>query len=93
MTAAPTVLEDAAVTRAARRARRPRRVLLYTFLTVMAVTWLFPLLWAVYTALRPYADTLKNGYISLPTTLNFDNFFGAWTKGQFPMFYLNSLPE
>ena len=46
----------------------------------MAVTWLFPLLWAVYTALRPYADTLANGYISLPTTLSLDNFVDAFTR-------------
>jgi multiple sugar transport system permease protein len=85
------VVKDAAVIHAGRRVRRPRRIALYAFLTVMAVTWLFPLLWAVYTALRPYADTLKNGYISLPTTLNLDNFVGAWTKGEFPMFYMNSL--
>jgi multiple sugar transport system permease protein len=73
-----------------RRRRRPR-LLLYAFLTLMAVTWLFPLLWAVYTALRPYADTLANGYISLPTSLNFDNFVNAFNQARFPTFYLNSL--
>jgi multiple sugar transport system permease protein len=73
-----------------RRRRRPR-VLLYAFLTLMAVTWLFPLLWAVYTALRPYADTLAHGYISLPTSLNFDNFVNAFNQARFPTFYMNSL--
>jgi len=73
-----------------RRRRRPR-VLLYAFLTLMALTWLFPLLWAVYTALRPYADTLAHGYISLPTSLNFDNFVNAFNQARFPTFYLNSL--
>ena len=73
--------------------RRPRRgrVLLVGFLTLMAATWLFPLLWAVYTALRPYADTLARGYISFPGTLNFGNFINAWTEGDFPRFYINSL--
>jgi multiple sugar transport system permease protein len=78
------------VTTTPRRRRRPR-VLLYAFLTLMALTWLFPLLWAVYTALRPYADTLAHGYISLPTTLNFDNFVNAFNQARFPTFYLNSL--
>ena len=73
-----------------RRRRRPR-VLLYAFLTLMALTWLFPLLWAVYTALRPYADTLAHGYISLPTSLTFDNFVNAFNQARFPTFYLNSL--
>jgi len=86
-----TAATPAALPAANRRPIRPPRVLLYAFLTVMAVTWLFPLLWAVYTSLRPYADTLANGYISLPTVLNFDNFIDAWTQGEFPRFYLNSL--
>ena len=85
--AAVDVVRPATTTR---RRRRPR-VLLYAFLTLMAVTWLFPLLWAVYTALRPYADTLANGYISLPTSLNFDNFVNAFNQARFPTFYLNSL--
>jgi multiple sugar transport system permease protein len=86
MTAAATP-----VIRPNRRPLRPRRIGLYAFLTFMAVTWLFPLLWAAYTALRPYADTLVNGYISVATTLTFDNFTRAFTQGQFPTFYLNSL--
>ena len=74
-----------------RRRIRPRRVVLYAFLTFMAVTWLFPLIWAIYAALRPYSDVLKNGYISLPSSLSIDNFFNAWDQGNFPQFYLNSL--
>ena len=74
-----------------RRRIRPRRLALYAFLTFMAVTWLFPLAWAVYTALRPYADTAQRGYISLPGTLNVNNFISAWNQANFPQFYLNSL--
>jgi multiple sugar transport system permease protein len=74
-----------------RRPIRPRRVALYAFLTFMTVTWLFPLLWAAYTALRPYGETLTNGYISLPSVLNLDNFVNAWERANFPQFYLNSL--
>ena len=92
MTSATAVAPPVTASRTWRQRVAPRRrLVLHLFLVVMAVTWLFPLLWAVYTALRPYADTLKNGYISFPTTLNLDNFTGAWDKGQFPMFYLNSL--
>jgi multiple sugar transport system permease protein len=74
-----------------RRPIRPARVALYAFLTFLAATWLFPLLWAAYTSLRPYGETLRNGFISLPTVLNFDNYASAWTRGEFPQFYLNSL--
>ncbi len=89
MTTAVLTRPRAAVVRTGRRIR-PRRVVLYGFLTFMAMTWLFPLLWAVYIALRPYADTLKHGYMSLPSSLSVDNFVNAWNQGNFPQHYLNS---
>ena len=73
-----------------RRRVRPRRVLLYGFLTFMAATWLFPLVWAFYTALRPYADTQRDGYVSLPTSLSIDNFVNAWNQANIPQGYLNT---
>jgi multiple sugar transport system permease protein len=75
----------------ARRPIRWPRIALYAFLTFMAVTWLFPLVWAAYTSLRPYGETLRMGFISLPSVLNFDNYASAWTRGQLPQFYFNSI--
>jgi multiple sugar transport system permease protein len=72
------------------RRLRGRRVLLYAFLTFMAVTWLFPLAWAVFSSLRPYADTQLHGYISWPSTLSLDNFVNAFTQGNFPQHYWNT---
>jgi len=86
-----TAAEGRAPAPANRRPIRPARVALYAFLTFLAVTWLFPLLWAVYTSLRPYSETLRDGFISFPTVINLDNFGSAWTRGEFPQFYLNSL--
>jgi multiple sugar transport system permease protein len=63
----------------------------HIFLTVMAVMWLVPLGWAVFTALRPKADTDKYGYFSLGGAFNFDNFVQAWTQGGFPRYFLNSV--
>jgi multiple sugar transport system permease protein len=79
------------VTVAHRRRIRWGRVGLYAFLTVMAVVWLFPLAWAVYTALRPFSDTQARGYISLPGTLNFDNFIDAFKGGEFAQHYVATL--
>jgi multiple sugar transport system permease protein len=67
-----------------------RRVALHVFLLFMALTWLFPLAWAIYSALRPYADTQLHGYISLPSRLSLDNFTAAFAQGEFPRFYLNT---
>jgi multiple sugar transport system permease protein len=87
-----TAATTASVVRpAVRRRIRPQRVALVAFLTFMAATWLFPLLWAIYTALRPYSDTLAYGYISVARVISIDNFTKAFTQGNFPQFYLNSL--
>lgn len=85
-----TVARPVAVAVRARRRIRPRRVLLYGFLTFMAVTWLFPLAWAIYTALRPYEDTQQHGYVSLATSLSIDNFVNAWNQANIPQAYVNT---
>lgn len=63
----------------------------HIFLTVMAIMWMVPLGWALFTALRPKADTDKFGYFSLGGAFNFDNFVQAWTQGGFPRYFANSL--
>ena len=72
MTAADARARDHATPRYAAGGGRIRwgRVALHVFLIVMAIVWLFPLAWAVYTAaatVRGHAG--RRGYISLPRTL------------------------
>jgi multiple sugar transport system permease protein len=79
-----------------RRAPRPRRIrparlALHAFLITMVALWLFPLLWAVYAALRPVSDTIFNGYLSWPKSLSLSNFTTFWTQADLPYFYLNTL--
>jgi multiple sugar transport system permease protein len=57
--------------------RRGRRYGTHAFLIAIAVLWFFPLGWAIYTALRPYGDTAKLGYVSVGGTYSLDNFFKA----------------
>lgn len=63
----------------------------HIFLTVMAVMWLVPLGWALFTALRPKADTDKYGYFSFGGHFNFSNFAQAFTQGHMLKYFLNSL--
>ena len=90
MTAASAPVPASLVARH-RRWPRPRRLALYAFLSAMAITWLFPLVWGIYTALRPFADTQANGYISLPDTISLQNFTDAWEQGQFVLRYASTL--
>ena len=70
---------------------RWRRAALHVFLIVTAVVWMFPLIWAVYTSLRPYADTSVNGYVSFTGVLNFDNYVNAWNNAELIRYFANSL--
>lgn len=63
----------------------------HIFLTVMAVIWLIPLVWSLFTALRPKQDTDKYGYFSLQGTFNLDNFIQAWNQGGFSRYFWNSV--
>jgi multiple sugar transport system permease protein len=76
-----------------RRSARPswRRLALHALLATAAVTWLFPVLWAVYAAFRPYADTATRGYISLPGTLSLQNFATAWGDAELARHVWNSV--
>ena len=78
------------IVRAGKRSKKLKRICLYVFLTVIAAIWLFPVLYAVYTALRPYDDTAKHGYVSIAHKLSFDNFTNAYKNAQFSKYYINS---
>jgi multiple sugar transport system permease protein len=70
---------------------RPARVLLHAFLVVTALAWLAPLLWAAFSALRPYAETSGKGYVSWPDKLNFDNFTNAFEQSDMLHYFGNTL--
>jgi multiple sugar transport system permease protein len=77
------------------RAKRQRvavpRVALHAFLIVTAVLWLAPVAWALFTSFRPYSDTEQHGYVSIPHTLSISNYRHAWTQGQIPLHFWNSM--
>lgn len=71
--------------------RAKRRVGAYVFLTVAAVFWIAPVLWTLYTALRPVSDTDAHGYFSWPRMLTLENFVDAWNQGDVIHYFLNSV--
>jgi multiple sugar transport system permease protein len=88
-TAVPTSASRAAVAR--RKPVRPARVALHVFLAVTAFAWLFPVLWALYNSFRPYSDTAQHGYVSIAHTLSLSNYRNAWTQGQIPLHFWDTM--
>ena len=84
-------VERAAVRARTARKRRFRHLRVHAFLAVAALLWIAPIAYTFYTSLRPYSDTAKRGYVSLPGTFNFDNYSKAWSQADLPHYFLNSL--
>lgn len=70
---------------------RPGRIALHAFLVAMALIWLLPIAYAVYTSLRPYVDTARLGYFSIGGSYNLDNYVRAFTDGQLASYFVNTL--
>jgi multiple sugar transport system permease protein len=86
---ATTVAERPVRTR--KRQRRKRRIGLHVFLIFVTLLWVSPIVWALFTAMRPYADTSQYGYVSWPKHLNFHNFTTAYTQANLPHYFWNSI--
>ncbi len=68
---------------------RSGRLGLTLFVLVMALMWLFPLVWAVINSFRDYQFTAKNGYVSWGG-FTLENYKNAWERANFGHTLLNS---
>ncbi|MFM1952772.1 MAG: hypothetical protein RJA33_1566 [Actinomycetota bacterium] len=65
--------------------------LISIFLTIFAIAWLFPILWTLWSSLRPYSDVLSNGLLSMPSKLSLDNYTEALRKMAVVKYFINTL--
>ncbi|MCF3146589.1 carbohydrate ABC transporter permease [Streptomyces platensis] len=71
--------------------RRRGRFGIHLFLGAVSLTFLAPLLLAVYASLRPYEETARYGYFSFPRHLSFDYYRQAFVDSGMSTYFLNSL--
>jgi raffinose/stachyose/melibiose transport system permease protein len=62
----------------------------HVFLLLTALTCLFPLFWMVRSSLMTLQTVFTDKSL-IPAALNFQNYAVAWTKGDFGIYFLNSL--
>ena len=65
-------------------------IVLTIVLALAALFWISPLALLITTALRPLADFVANGPLSMPQTWTLSNFADAWRIGNFATTYRNS---
>jgi multiple sugar transport system permease protein len=61
------------------------------FIGIFAFVWIFPILWTVFTSLRPYNDVISYGIFSWPRHLNFNNYVNAVKEMHIGIYLTNSL--
>lgn len=71
--------------------RRRGRFGVHAFLLAVSLAFLAPLLLAVYASLRPYEETARDGYFSLPSRLSLDYYRQAFSDSGMGRYFLNSL--
>jgi multiple sugar transport system permease protein len=86
-----TTVDTGSVRRRKRKRTSLKRIALHAFLIVTALLWASPILWAIFTAMRPYADTSEHGYVSWPQHFNFTNFTNAYTQSNMIHYFWNSI--
>ena len=64
--------------------------LVHVFLLIVAVTCVFPLLWMLGSSLKTQSTVFSDMSI-IPRSMHWENFYLAWTKGGFGVYFLNSL--
>ncbi len=70
--------------------RRIKGFIIYSFLTFVATTCIFPLVWMFGSSLKTQATVFSDMSI-FPQNPQWINYITAWTKGGFGVYFLNSL--
>lgn len=66
------------------------RLFIYTFITLTAMLWMVPIVGAIFASLRPFSDTVRDGFFAWPDSLTLDNYRNAWNQGDIPRKYWNT---
>lgn len=64
---------------------------IYIPLILMAFLWSYPFIWMVSAAFKTQNEMFSSKLKLIPDTLNFDNFIRAWDKGNFDVYFRNSI--
>ncbi len=92
-TQSATIARSHEATRAtnANQGRRISKGAVYIILTIMAMLWIIPLLWAVDTAFKPETETTTIPVSWIPTHFTPQAFQEVLQAGDLPRWYLNSI--
>ncbi len=62
----------------------------HSFLIAVSISCIFPLLWMISSALKTQQTVFSDPSL-IPSKPHWENFYQAWTKGEFEIYFLNSV--
>ncbi len=68
----------------------PILVILWLILVMVAVIWIAPFVFIVFTSLKANSMVMGSNAFAPPTSLEWGNYFGAWARGRFSTTVFNS---
>ena len=71
--------------------QKRKDTLISIFIGFFAILWITPLVWTLYSSLRPYKDLLKYGVFSIPHSLNLDNYIEAIRRMNIGLYLTNTI--
>ncbi|MEI8215130.1 MAG: carbohydrate ABC transporter permease [Actinomycetota bacterium] len=74
-----------------RNSQKRKDTAISTFIGIFAFVWIFPILWTVWTSLRPYNDIISYGIFSWPRHITLQNYFNAIREMHIGVYLMNSL--
>jgi multiple sugar transport system permease protein len=74
-----------------RNRQKVKDAVISLFIGAFALLWLLPLVWTLYSSLRPYKDLRANGIFSFPETLNLDNYASALERMNIGLYFSNTM--
>jgi len=74
-----------------RNSQKRKDTAISTFIGIFAFIWIFPILWTVWTSLRPYNDIISYGIFSWPRHITLQNYFNAIREMHIGVYLMNSL--
>ena len=81
----------ATISRRYRGRQRVKDRFISIFSGIFALVWIFPIVWTLWSSLRPYSEIRANGVFSVPESIGLDNYSTAIQRMDLPTYLWNSL--
>ncbi len=66
-------------------------IVILGILLVIAVFWLYPFMWVIFSSLKDQRDMFTSGARLLPETWEWGNYTRAWTEANFNVYFMNTV--